>query len=133
MMIYVQLGTSSDNALGRSHHRFEICGWFSGRATCPGEAEAIYAAALDSPLAPPRETSAIGRLPGRPTITYTGSPHRIFYRWRMLNGSGRFEQLGQSHLKHGFTALGGSVCAPCDNNNTGDTLDANCSDSYSSV
>jgi len=51
----------------------------------------------------------------------------------MLNGSGRFEQLGQSHLKHRFTALGGSVRAPCDNNNTGDTLDPNCSDSYSSV
>ena len=63
--------------------------------------------------------------------------HRVtaqnLYRWGMLNGSGRVEQLGQSHLKHRFTALGGSVRAPCDNNNTGDTLDPNCSDSYSSV
>lgn len=53
------------------------------------------------------------------------------YRWKMLNGSGRYEHIGQSHLKHGFTALTQSLCAPCTNtDNTGATLDPNCSDPY---
>ena len=46
---------------------------------------------------------------------------------------GRFEQVGQSWLKHGFTALAGSVCSPsCINPGTGTRLGVNCSDPYSS-
>ncbi len=45
---------------------------------------------------------------------------------------GRFEQIGQSWLKHGFTALQGTVCGSCPNpDNTGRTLMPGCSDPYS--
>lgn len=55
------------------------------------------------------------------------------YRWKRVNGAGRFEQIGASWLKHGFTALNGTICGPCTNpDGTGATLDPTCSDPYSS-
>ncbi len=45
---------------------------------------------------------------------------------------GRFEQIGTSWLKHGFTALAQSLCSPCQNPGTGTLLGVNCSDPYSS-
>ncbi|MBX3356838.1 MAG: hypothetical protein KF745_00265 [Phycisphaeraceae bacterium] len=42
---------------------------------------------------------------------------------------GRFEQLGQSWLKHGFTALTGSVCCTCTGGG-GSYLSPSCSDPY---
>jgi len=50
--------------------------------------------------------------------------------YRILDG--KFEQLGQSWLKHGFTALQGSVCGPCTANPNGTRLGVGCSDPYSS-
>jgi hypothetical protein len=44
---------------------------------------------------------------------------------------GRFEQLGQSWLKHGFFALSESLCSRC-NPTDGTTLGVGCSDPYSS-
>ncbi len=44
---------------------------------------------------------------------------------------GRFEQIGQAWLKHGFTALTGSVCATCVPPPNGSHLGVNCSDPYS--
>lgn len=44
---------------------------------------------------------------------------------------GRMEQIGISWLKHGFTALTGSVCNSCNNPNTGSLLGVGCSDPYS--
>ena len=44
---------------------------------------------------------------------------------------GRFEQVGMSWLKHGFTALAQSLCNPCQNPGTGSILGVNCSDPYS--
>jgi hypothetical protein len=45
---------------------------------------------------------------------------------------GRFEQIGQAWLKHGFTALTGSVCASCVPPPNGSHLGVNCSDPYDS-
>ncbi len=46
---------------------------------------------------------------------------------------GRFEHLGQSWLKHGFTALNGNICsASCPTGAGGSHLGVNCSDPYSS-
>lgn len=46
---------------------------------------------------------------------------------------GRFEQIGQSWLKHGFTALQGTVCDPCTTPwPNGTHLAVGCSDPYSS-
>ncbi len=49
--------------------------------------------------------------------------------YRMKDG--RFEQVGQSWLKHGFTALAQSLCNTCQNPGTGSLLGVNCSDPYS--
>jgi hypothetical protein len=44
---------------------------------------------------------------------------------------GKFEQIGLSWLKHGFTALTQNLCATCINPGTGSLLGVNCSDPYS--
>ena len=43
---------------------------------------------------------------------------------------GRFEQIGQAWLKHGFTALQGTVCGSCTPSGTGARLGVGCSDPY---
>ncbi len=50
--------------------------------------------------------------------------------YRLENGV--FEQIGLSWLKHGFTALQGSVCCNCNPNPNGSALGVGCSDPYSS-
>ncbi|HEY3241804.1 MAG TPA: hypothetical protein VGM03_00505 [Phycisphaerae bacterium] len=52
------------------------------------------------------------------------------YRLKTVNGSGRFEQVGMSWLKHGFAALAGSLCCPCNNPGTQTLLGTGCSDPY---
>ena len=49
--------------------------------------------------------------------------------YRLKNG--RFEQIGQSWLKHGFCALDGNECLGCNNNGSCDWLGVGCSDPYS--
>jgi hypothetical protein len=51
------------------------------------------------------------------------------YRYKVQDGSGRFEQIGQSWLKHGFTALSGNVCCSCQGPG-GSQLGVGCSDPY---
>jgi len=46
---------------------------------------------------------------------------------------GRFEQIGQAWLKHGFTALAENVCATCVPPPNGSHLGVNCSDPYSNT
>ncbi len=48
--------------------------------------------------------------------------------YRMENG--RFEQVGMSWLKHGFTALTDSLCCTCINPGTGSLLGVGCADPY---
>jgi len=49
--------------------------------------------------------------------------------YRVANG--RFEQIGQSWLKHGFCALQGNVCCSCQPGGNCDALFPGCSDPYS--
>ncbi len=53
------------------------------------------------------------------------------YRYRVQAGSGRFEQIGQSWLKHGFYALSGNLCCTNCNATDGTHLGVGCSDPYS--
>lgn len=51
------------------------------------------------------------------------------YRYNVVNGSGRFEQIGLGWLKHGFTALTQNLCCAC-NGQGGSVLGQGCSDPY---
>jgi len=72
------------------------------------------------------------------TASNTGNPtenrHPVIgqniYRLKTVNGSARFEQLGQAWLKHGFTALSGSHCCNNCQPTNGDHLGISCSDPY---
>ncbi len=52
------------------------------------------------------------------------------YRYSVVNGAGRFEQVGLSWLKHGFASLQGSLCCTCQPGGDGSHLGVGCSDPY---
>jgi hypothetical protein len=73
--------------------------------------------------------------PGVPQSWWNRHPviGQNMYRYKVVNGAGTFEQIGQSWLKHGFTALQGNACSlGCTANPNGDRLGVGCSDPYSS-
>jgi len=52
------------------------------------------------------------------------------YRYRVVSGAGRFEQIGLSWLKHGFFALSNTLCCTGCQGTDGTTLGVNCADPY---
>jgi hypothetical protein len=52
------------------------------------------------------------------------------YRYKVVGGAGRFEQVGMSWLKHGFASLQGSLCCTCQGGGDGSHLGVGCSDPY---
>jgi hypothetical protein len=52
------------------------------------------------------------------------------YRYRVVAGAGRFEQIGMSWLKHGFFALSQELCCGGCAGTDGTQLGVNCSDPY---
>ena len=55
------------------------------------------------------------------------------YRYKLVGGAGRFEQIGMSWLKHGFTSLQHSDCCVCQPGGDGSHLGVGCSDPYVAV
>lgn len=53
------------------------------------------------------------------------------YKYKIVNGAGRFEQIGIGWLKHGFATITGTTCCPCQNPGTNQWLGLGCSDPYS--
>ncbi len=53
------------------------------------------------------------------------------YKYKVVDGAGRFEQIGIGWLKHGFAADTGSLCCTCQNPGNNQWLGIGCSDPYS--
>jgi hypothetical protein len=69
-----------------------------------------------------------------PTTDHPVIPQNFYRMSGGANNSDRFEQIGQSWLKHAFTALEGTVCGTCNTSGctTGSNLCPGCSDPYGS-
>ncbi len=52
------------------------------------------------------------------------------YRFKVVEGSGRFEELGFSWVKHGFFALSQTLCCPTCQSTDGSSLGVGCADPY---
>ncbi|HVU63455.1 MAG TPA: hypothetical protein VHC70_05730, partial [Phycisphaerales bacterium] len=74
---------------------------------------------------------------GSVSIAYSGCPnsHPVFggnlYKYSTVNGAGRFEQIGQSWLKHTAVVAASNACG-CGCSSSGSGLRPGCSDLYSS-
>jgi hypothetical protein len=52
------------------------------------------------------------------------------YRYKIVDGAGRFEQVGMSWVKHGFASLQESLCCTCQPGGDGSHLGVGCADPY---
>ncbi len=64
------------------------------------------------------------------TPQFPDNRHPVIAQNMYRLADGRFEQIGQSWLKHGFFALDGNECLDCQANGSGDWLGVGCSDPY---
>ncbi len=55
------------------------------------------------------------------------------YKYKVVNGAGRFEQVGMSWLKHGFFALSSSLCCTGCQGTDGTHLGVHCADPYTAA
>jgi hypothetical protein len=55
------------------------------------------------------------------------------YKYKVVNGSGRLEQIGMSWLKHGFFALSNTLCCSGCQSTDGTHLGVHCSDPYTAA
>jgi hypothetical protein len=63
-------------------------------------------------------------------ISYTNQ-HPVIAQDMYRLKDGRFEQIGMSWVKHGFYAVNGTLCGPCNDLTQGAQLGVGCSDPYS--
>jgi hypothetical protein len=54
-----------------------------------------------------------------------------FYKYKVVAGSGRFEQIGMSWLKHGFASDTTNICCTCQPPGDNQHMGVGCSDTYS--
>lgn len=69
--------------------------------------------------------------PGTQVVQWTSQDHPVISQNFFRLKDGRFEQIGQSWLKHGFCAVNESGCGSCQGTNC-DTLGLGCADTYGS-
>ncbi|MBL8879652.1 MAG: hypothetical protein JNG88_11085 [Phycisphaerales bacterium] len=55
------------------------------------------------------------------------------FKLKQVDGSWRFEQIGQSWLKHGFFALSNTLCCTCEQPTDGTHLGVGCADPYTAA
>ena len=67
--------------------------------------------------------------PGTEVVIWTSSNHPVIGQNFFRMKDGRFEQIGQSWLKHGFCAVNESGCGSCQSTSC-DTLGLGCADTY---
>jgi len=58
---------------------------------------------------------------------------QTLYRYKVVNGAGQFEQVGQGWLKHGFFALSQGLCCSGCQSTDGTHLGVKCSDPYTAA